>query len=315
MKWGDAPPEVPCPESAKDLVMHTAMQLGSITLMGADAPPGRGKPFGGFDISLDDSGRSRGEASLCRAERRRQNNDAARPNLLVTPVWHVHRQVWRQLDGQRSRPTGIEEKAMQNDVLELLAIRRGHFLLESGHHAELWLDLELLYRRPRRVESLCFELARRLASLSIDAVCGPLIEGAFVGLTVASELDLEYSYAERFARASSDGLFPAGYRIPEALRESVRGKRVAIVNDVINAGSAVRGTYVDLQQCGAIVVAIGTLLVLGTSADEFAAHENLALETLARQPNTLWTPGQCPLCAAGMALVDPAEFGAGLRST
>jgi len=131
---------------------------------------------------------------------------------------------------------------MQNDVLELLAIRRGHFLLESGHHGELWLDLELLYRRPRRVEPLCSELARRIASLSIDAVCGPLIEGAFVALTVASELNLEYSYAERFARASSDGLFSAGYRIPEALRESVRGKRVAIVNDVINAGSAVRGT-------------------------------------------------------------------------
>ena len=55
MKWGDAPEGVPCPEGAKDLVMHTALQLGSITLMGADAPPGRGKPFGGFDISLDDS--------------------------------------------------------------------------------------------------------------------------------------------------------------------------------------------------------------------------------------------------------------------
>ena len=35
--------------------MHTAMELGSITLMGADAPPGRGKPFSGFNISLQDS--------------------------------------------------------------------------------------------------------------------------------------------------------------------------------------------------------------------------------------------------------------------
>ena len=173
----------------------------------------------------------------------------------------------------------------------------------------------MLYRRPRRVEPLCSELARRIAPLSIDAVCGPLIEGAFVALTVASELDLEYSYAERFARASSDGLFPAGYHIPKALRESVRGKRVAIVNDVINAGSAVRGTYADLKQCGATVVAIGTLLVLGTSAYEFAAHEDIALETLARQPNTLWTPRECPLCVAGVALNDPAEFGAKLPST
>lgn len=55
MKYGDAPAGVPCPEGAKDLVMHTAMELGSIRLMGADAPPGRGKPFGGFNISLQDS--------------------------------------------------------------------------------------------------------------------------------------------------------------------------------------------------------------------------------------------------------------------
>ncbi len=54
MKWGEAPPEVPTPEAARDLVMHTALKLGTITLMGADAAPGQAKPFGGFDISLDD---------------------------------------------------------------------------------------------------------------------------------------------------------------------------------------------------------------------------------------------------------------------
>ncbi len=54
MRWGEAPAGVPCPDGAKDLVMHTALQLGSLTLMGADAPPGQGQRFGGFDISLDD---------------------------------------------------------------------------------------------------------------------------------------------------------------------------------------------------------------------------------------------------------------------
>ncbi len=54
MRWGEAPMEVPCPEGAKDLVMHTAIPLGGVTLMGADALPGHGKSFGGFDISLDD---------------------------------------------------------------------------------------------------------------------------------------------------------------------------------------------------------------------------------------------------------------------
>ncbi len=55
MKWGDAPAGITYPEGAEALIMHTALPLYDITLMGADAPPGQGKAFGGFDISLDDS--------------------------------------------------------------------------------------------------------------------------------------------------------------------------------------------------------------------------------------------------------------------
>jgi len=54
MKYADAPPNTPVPPDAKDLVMHTSLPVGSITLMGADAPRGQGKPMGGFQISIDD---------------------------------------------------------------------------------------------------------------------------------------------------------------------------------------------------------------------------------------------------------------------
>lgn len=59
MYWKDAPPPMPRSPETDDLVMHTAMPVGSITLMGADAPPGRGKSFGGFEISLDDPDEAR----------------------------------------------------------------------------------------------------------------------------------------------------------------------------------------------------------------------------------------------------------------
>lgn len=53
--YGDAPPGQPVPPDAKDLVMHTTMPLGSILLMGCDAPPGMGVPtMGGFHISVND---------------------------------------------------------------------------------------------------------------------------------------------------------------------------------------------------------------------------------------------------------------------
>lgn len=54
MTWGEAPAEVNCPPGAENLVIHTSMRVGTINLMGADAPPGRGKPFSGFDISISD---------------------------------------------------------------------------------------------------------------------------------------------------------------------------------------------------------------------------------------------------------------------
>jgi len=55
MRYSDAPAGTPVPPDAKDLVMHTALPVGTITLMGADAPPGKGKPMGGFEISIEDA--------------------------------------------------------------------------------------------------------------------------------------------------------------------------------------------------------------------------------------------------------------------
>jgi orotate phosphoribosyltransferase len=136
----------------------------------------------------------------------------------------------------------------------------------------------------------------------VEVVCGPLVEGAFVALLVSLDLGCDFAYAERFADSTREGLYPVKYRLPRALQPAVKGKRVAIVNDVISAGSAVRGTFSDLQALGANVVAIGALLALGDAIVEFAAEHHLALELLEQMPNSLWTPSQCPLCAAGEAL-------------
>jgi len=160
---------------------------------------------------------------------------------------------------------------VEERVARLLARREGHFALESGHHGDLWLDLEKLCLRPEPVRRLASELARRLARHRVEAVCGPLVEGAFVALFAASELGVPFTYSELLPVRTSDSLFSARYRVPPALRAELSGKRVAVVNDVVNAGSAVRATLAELASCGARPVAIGTLAVLGKRAAELAA--------------------------------------------
>jgi orotate phosphoribosyltransferase len=140
--------------------------------------------------------------------------------------------------------------SVQEQVARLLNRREGHFALESGHHGDLWLDLERLFLDPRQVEPLASALADRLASQRIEAVCGPLVEGAFVGLMVASALGVSFTYSERVADPQPRALFPFRYRIPDALRAELRGSGVAVANDD-QRGSAVRGTLDDLDACGA----------------------------------------------------------------
>jgi orotate phosphoribosyltransferase len=130
----------------------------------------------------------------------------------------------------------------------------------------------------------------------------PAGRGTFVALLVSLELGCDFVYAERFADTTRQGLYPVEYRLPTVLHSAVQGKRVAIVNDVINAGSAVRGTSHDLQAHGAVIVAIGALLALGEAIAAFAAENRVALELLKQMPNNLWPPAECPLCAQGEPL-------------
>lgn len=203
----------------------------------------------------------------------------------------------------------MNESEMQNEVARISPARKGHFRLESGHHGDLWLDLELLCMHPEPVRRLASHIAMRLAPHRIEVVCGPLIEGAFVALMVAAELGVPFTYSEPatgrdLTMEETDALFRVRYHLPRALRGQVRGKRVGIVNDVINAGSAIRGTFADLKACSAKPVAIAALAVLGESAARFAANQGIALEALASLPNQIWTPAECPLCAQRVPLTD-----------
>jgi orotate phosphoribosyltransferase len=127
-------------------------------------------------------------------------------------------------------------------------------------------------------------------------------------MMVGLHLDVQFVYTERFARPTEHGLFPAGYRVPDSLRKELLGKRVAIVNDVINDGSAVRGAFADLEQCGATVVSINTLLLLGSSAALFAASKSVPLHSIASLGNRIWTDENCPVCVLGVACEDVAGF-------
>lgn len=84
------------------------------------------------------------------------------------------------------------------------------------------------------------------------------------------------------------------------------------MNDVTSAGSAVRGTLTDLEEAGAEVVVIGSLLALGSAIAEFARSRTIPFEALATIDHLVWEPSDCPLCAAGVPLTVPS-YGPAIR--
>lgn len=188
-----------------------------------------------------------------------------------------------------------------------MAPRVGHFRFESGHHGDRWLEPDLLLKKPAVLRPFAERLADRLKPYRFEAVCGPLTGGAFLAQLVADRCNVSFAFAERFAPPSNE-MYPVTYRIPHALRGDLSGLAVAIVNDVTNAGSAVRGTFADLVACGAKPVALGTLVVLGSWSSLFAAENVLGLESLETLHNNLWLPDDCPLCASSSPLEDPSTW-------
>ena len=121
---------------------------------------------------------------------------------------------------------------------------------------------------------------------------------------IADDLGVEFAFAERIV-TDRTGLYPVDYRIAPALRGAMAGKRVAVVDDAIAAGSAVRATLADAESCGAVPVVLGALILVGAQGRQIAADRRIPIEWLVELPNPIWEPTECPMCALGAPLTIP----------
>ncbi len=185
----------------------------------------------------------------------------------------------------------IPYQSLPTDVMT-----QGHFAFESGHHGDLWLDLDSLFTDAKRIKEWVTQLATEITLLP-DVICGPLVGGAFVAQLLAIELSCEFAYAERWVENGNPK-----YRVPPSLRHHLQGKRVLVADDAINAGSALLGTLEDLTACGAELVGIASIIASGENALHIANRLHVSFYTLFSVSRSLWTPETCPLCHQGNPL-------------
>jgi len=185
----------------------------------------------------------------------------------------------------------------------LLSARTGHYRMESGHHSQVWMEFNTLFMNPSHLRPFITRLAGLLAPLQPDALCGPYIGGMLLASMTAMEMGIEFFHTLRQADPG-EGMYPVQYHLPADLHTHVSGKRVIVVDDVINAGSAVLATCDELAAHGAEVIAVGALVTLGDTGVEAVAARGLPLLSISSHPNRLYLPDECPLCQQGVELTE-----------
>ena len=123
-------------------------------------------------------------------------------------------------------------------------------------------------------------------------MCGPEAGGAVIGAAVAHALLVGFVRAERH---QVDGSAPR-YLIPEAQRAQIAGKRVLIVDDAINAGSATLACYREIVELGGQVAGVASVIIREGAVVELRDRLGVPVEALEALPWQIWPPEACPQC-------------------
>src|ERR1700722_15427243 len=115
-----------------------------------------------------------------------------------------------------------------------------------------------------------------------------LMEVAFLPAYRAAASDAAAATAYRLARPGGDGEGGGG--------GGGGGWRVAIADDAVNAGTAVRACAGQLRDHGAVPVAVAALLAVGPARQVMPAALSVPFYAVDTVQSHAWRPEDCPLC-------------------
>jgi len=161
------------------------------------------------------------------------------------------------------------------DLDELLtrsgAVLRGHFVLTSGRHSDVYVEKFRVLEQPPVLSALCEEIADQARDLEIEVVAGPTTGGIIIAFETARHLGCSAIYVE-----SENGV--------KKLRRGAQvapGARVLIVDDVLTTGTSIREVIDVIRASGGEVAGVAVLIdrtetPIDFGVPFFAAHRVVA---------------------------------------
>jgi orotate phosphoribosyltransferase len=178
-------------------------------------------------------------------------------------------------------------------------LENDHFVYISGDHGSGWIDKDAIYPHTERIERLCRDMANVVRGWGVEAVCGPATGGLIVAEWTAHELGALSVFAEHDPAPQEDEL-RGRFVLRRDYDRLVSGKRVLVVDDIVNTGLSLRQTTEAVRGAGGQVVG-GACLVSRGNVD--AARLGVGrFVYLLEHKIPAWPAAACPLCQAGVPI-------------
>jgi orotate phosphoribosyltransferase len=133
------------------------------------------------------------------------------------------------------------------------ALVRGHFILSSGLHSDMFLQKALVFQDARRTAKLCKALAAKVreeVKAPFTAIVSPAVGGIVPGYEMGRQLGLPAMYVERV-----DGQFQLRRNF-----ELAKNQPVLVVEDIISTGVSSRECIEAIKAAGGKPVAEACLI-------------------------------------------------------
>jgi len=137
------------------------------------------------------------------------------------------------------------------------AILRGHFILTSGRHSDIYFEKFRVLENPAVLSALCAEIADAHRNLPLDFIAGPTTGGIIIAFEVARQLGLPAVYIE-----TEDG--KKTLRRNKTLPAGAVG---LIVDDVLTTGRSLVESREAIEAAGGNVAAYAVLIDRSQSLD------------------------------------------------
>jgi orotate phosphoribosyltransferase len=185
----------------------------------------------------------------------------------------------------------------QEEIMEILqetgAIRKGHFKLTSGLHADTYYQCAIALENPHITEKMGDEIAKLYDPDSIDVVISPALGGIILGFAVALAMGKRFIWAER---ADGKMVFRRGFAV-------AKNERALVVEDVVTTGGSVEEVLNLIRESGGKAAGAACLMNRGG----LASIGGVELNSLVTALTEAFEETNCPLCAAGKPIESPGS--------